>query len=352
MNEDKKLRLKELLSVPSKTYQEEMMVDYICQQLDKIEGVTYYRDEMLNIYATKGVLEDGEYYPMFIAHTDTVHNIVDEIVVVETQRKKPNHFGMVFDDTVFDVLEGQTPDGLPTGVGGDDKCGIFLCLELLETLPKVKVGFFVSEETGCHGSSKCDQNFLEDIGYAIQFDAPGDSLITEICSGINLFDGDGDFIKRLTPLFIETMGKKPLRQTHPYTDVSQIKKKIDVSCINFSCGYYNMHTAHEFVVLDDVERAYELGIKMVNEFGYQKNEFKYSTPNWTNFFTTPTTLNDDENILNMEVESKVVIDGLSLKVTEEFDGLIIEDRFYGTEIFIDESELEELFDYLKDRYSY
>jgi hypothetical protein len=69
MNLDK---FKELLSVPSKTYQEEDMVEYICNELDLIEGVTYYRDDMMNVYATKGVLEEDEFYPMFIAHTDTV----------------------------------------------------------------------------------------------------------------------------------------------------------------------------------------------------------------------------------------------------------------------------------------
>jgi len=35
--------------------------------------VEYYTDDMNNVYATKGTLNEGEYYPMFIAHTDTVH---------------------------------------------------------------------------------------------------------------------------------------------------------------------------------------------------------------------------------------------------------------------------------------
>ena len=47
MNIDK---FKELLSVPSKTYQEEDMVEYICDELEKIQGVKYYRDSMMNIY--------------------------------------------------------------------------------------------------------------------------------------------------------------------------------------------------------------------------------------------------------------------------------------------------------------
>jgi hypothetical protein len=51
-------------------------------------------------------------------------------------------------------------DGAPTGIGGDDKCGVFACLTLLKELPYVKAAFFVSEETGCHGSLKADPRFL------------------------------------------------------------------------------------------------------------------------------------------------------------------------------------------------
>ncbi len=46
MNLDK---FKELLSVPSKTYQEEDMVEYLCNELDTFPGVSYYRDEMMNL---------------------------------------------------------------------------------------------------------------------------------------------------------------------------------------------------------------------------------------------------------------------------------------------------------------
>jgi len=150
-------KFKELLSVPTKTYQEEDMVEFICNELDEMEGVTFYRDEMMNIYATKGVLEEGEYYPMFIAHTDTVHSKIDKIIVKEEKLSRPNTFGKTFDDTLVDVLKAYDENGNPTGIGGDDKCGIFICLELLKQLDKVKIGLFVSEETGCHGSSKCDE---------------------------------------------------------------------------------------------------------------------------------------------------------------------------------------------------
>jgi tripeptide aminopeptidase len=212
MNIDK---FKELLSVPSKTYQEEDMVEYICNELDSIEGVMYYRDEMMNVYATKGVLEEGEYYPMFIAHTDTVHTKIDKIVVKEEKLKRPNTFGKTFDDTLVDVLKAYDEEGNPTGIGGDDKCGIFICLELLKQLDKVKIGLFVSEETGCHGSSKCDESFLTDVGYITQYDAPGNHLISEICSGVRLFERDSEFFEKSISVIESAFGNEMMSTITP-----------------------------------------------------------------------------------------------------------------------------------------
>jgi putative aminopeptidase FrvX len=58
------------------------------------------------------------------------------------------------------ALKAYNDLGNPTGIGGDDKCGVYACLELLKELPNLKAAFFVSEETGCHGSKKADPNFF------------------------------------------------------------------------------------------------------------------------------------------------------------------------------------------------
>ena len=345
MNIDK---FKELLSVPSKTYQEEDMVEYICNELDSIEGVTYYRDDMMNIYATKGGLEEGEYYPMFIAHTDTVHTKIDKIVVKEEKLTRPNTFGKSFGDDKVDCLKAYTEYGSPTGIGGDDKCGIFICLELLKQLDKVKIGLFVSEETGCHGSSKCDENFLQDVGYITQYDAPGNHLISEICSGVRLFERDSEFFIKTLDIITTCFGNEMLIQSHPYTDISQLKKKIDVSCINISCGYYNMHSNQEFISIDDVCRAIEVGKNMVNTLGYKKYEYEYKPI----IYTKQTTMNSlvefddyeeiykkEEKIYNLE----------SVDIIEDTDGITISDIYDGVSIFISDDDLPDLYEILKYR---
>ena len=336
-------KFKELLSVPSKTYQEEDMVEYLCSEMDSIAGVTYYRDDMMNIYATKGGLADGEFYPMFIAHTDTVHQKIDKIIVKEEKLVRPSTFGKTFDKTEVDCLKAYTENGGPTGIGGDDKCGIFICLELLKQLDKVKIGLFVSEETGCHGSSKCDENFLKDVGYITQYDAPGNHLISEICSGVRLFDREGEFFTKVLKVIEESFGNEMLVQSHPYTDVSQLKKKADVSCINMSCGYYNMHSNQEFVSIEDVRRAIEAGKNMVKELGYKKYEYVYKPI----VYTPQTVMN---SLIDIDDEYEEEFHQLeTVDVIEEKDGITISDAFDGTSLFINDDDLPYLFEILKNR---
>jgi len=340
-------KFKDLLSVPSKTYQEEDMVEYICSELDKIEGVSYYRDIMMNVYATKGTLTENESYPMFIAHTDTVHNMIDKIIVKEEKLPRPNTFGKTFDKSEVDCLKAYDEDGNPTGIGGDDKCGIFICLELLKQLDKVKIGLFVSEETGCHGSSKCDENFLKDVGYITQYDAPGNHLISEICSGVRLFDRDSEFFTKTLKVIEESFGNEMLVQSHPYTDISQLKKKSDVSCINMSCGYYNMHSNQEFISIDDVKNSIDAGKNMVKVLGYKKYEYVYKPIVYTQQTVMNSLIGFDDDDFYIESEEFHQLE--TIDVMEEKSGVTISDIFGGGSVFISDDDLPYLYDILKNR---
>ena len=299
---------------------------------------------MMNIYATKGKLNEGEYYPMFISHTDTVHQKVDKIIVKEENLIRPNTFGKSFSNDEVSCLKAYTEDGNPTGIGGDDKCGIFICLELLKTLDKVKIGLFVSEETGCHGSSKCDENFLQDVGYITQYDAPGNHLISEICSGVRLFDRDSEFFEKTLKVIESAFGNEMLVQSHPYTDISQLKKKIDVCCINMSCGYYNMHTNQEFVSIEDVENAITAGLNMVKELGLKKYKYEYKP-----IVYTPQTVMNSLLQFEDDEEDYPVHQLESIDVIEEKDGITISDIFDGNNLFINDDDLVYLYEILKER---
>ena len=158
--------LKEVLSVPTKTYQEDLMVQYLVSWLTE-NNIDHFVDEYKNVYAIKQespLIAPDFYFPCVIAHTDTVHNI-DTINIREEML--PNTQG-----EIKLSLKAYNDLGRPTGIGGDDKAGVFACLTLLKELPYLKAAFFVSEETGCHGSMKAKEEFFKNVGYGIQFDAP------------------------------------------------------------------------------------------------------------------------------------------------------------------------------------
>ena len=261
--------LKQVLSVPTHTYEEDMMIDFLANYLSERQH-KFYVDDYGNVYVTKGEISDGEFYPCVVSHTDTVHTL-DTINVKEEYL--PNSKG----NNSFS-LKAYNDFGEPTGIGGDDKCGVFACLQLLEELPKLKVAFFVSEETGCHGSKNADPKFFENVGYAIQFDAPENWMVTERCWGTTLFDRRSDFFKHCDNVLTESFPEKLQYFSHPYTDVYALKESFDFSCINISIGYYDYHTKNEYVVVEDVYNGIYVGKKMIEKLGYSKYRFKTEKP--------------------------------------------------------------------------
>ncbi len=147
-------------------------------------------------------------------------------------------------------------------------------MELLKELPNLKAAFFVSEETGCHGSKKADANFFMNVGYGIQFDAPGNRMVTEFCMGTQLFDRESDFFKTCDNVLTENFKGEQEYFSNPYTDVYALKNLFDFSCINFAIGYYDYHTRNEYVVVEDVYNGIETGKKMIQDLGYKKYLYK------------------------------------------------------------------------------
>ena len=259
--------LKEVLSIPTKTFKEGLMVEFLNKWLTE-NNIDHYVDQHNNVYATKGDtsnLNDDFYFPCVVSHTDTVHNL-DVINIREENLRNAQHQLKL-------SLKAYNNHGKPTGIGGDDKCGVFACLVLLKELPYLKAAFFVSEEIGCIGSKNADENFFKNVGYAIQFDAPENWMITEKCFGEILFDRDSNFFESCNKVLTESMNNDDMKyMVHPYTDVYALRSKFDFSCINFSIGYYNYHTQNEYVVVEDVYNGIKIGKDMISELGYRFHE--------------------------------------------------------------------------------
>ena len=126
--------LKQMLALPSPSYHEKAMVEFIVRHIEQMgprTGVRCRVDEHNNVYITKG---DAEFLPCVAAHIDTVHRSTPACIV--------QHGGL---------LVGFDEAGRRTGIGGDDKAGVFICLELLERFDNIAVVLFAAEEVGHQG---------------------------------------------------------------------------------------------------------------------------------------------------------------------------------------------------------
>ena len=128
-------------------------------------------------------------------------------------------------------------------------------------------------------------------------------------------------------------------------DSLQLKKKIDVCCINMSCGYYNMHSNQEFVSIEDVENSIVAGLNMVKELGYKKYKYEYKPI----VYTPQTVMNSLVKFMDDEDEDYPVHQLESVDVLEEKDGITISDVFQGDSLFISDDDIPYLYEILKER---
>jgi len=334
MNKD---RLKEVLSIPSVYGEEGLVRDYI-QKYAEDNDIDYHIDKKGNIYLTKGSedkLTEGEFYPCVVAHMDTVHR---------------NHINLVYTNQRLDIVEQPYENSQytdlqqtaliakhpttkeQTGIGGDDKCGVAVCLEMLDHFDIIKAAFFVEEEIGMKGSKEADSEFFKKVGYAIQFDAPSSNWITEVCSGQRLFDTD---FKELITEDLSNNGYTTF-SNDPFTDVNQLAQKFDFCCLNLGCGYYRQHTNHEYVIVEEVEDAIRAGKSLITKLRFEYYEHKKNNvilaEDRSNFYYD--SYEDEEKLLqNMSVDiTEAVIEMLSegcdKEEISEFVQQYLEDNYY------------------------
>ena len=190
---------------------------------------------------------------MLTAHMDTVHERPVKNITVEKHEK-------------------MTIISSPQGIGGDDRCGIFMILEILRTTEmRPTILFCEDEEIGGIGSNKfCHTPYLKELSeikFIIELDrANASDLVYYNC-------GNADFMK-----FCEnTTGYKTAYGT--FSDICHLSPALDVASVNISCGYYKQHTLKEYVIYEEMENSIEKVKALlakeneVERFDYQEDKY-------------------------------------------------------------------------------
>lgn len=183
----------------------------------------------------KTTVKDGFIYAkgsipvLLVAHMDTVHASPPKIICYS----EDNRFIMS-----------------PYGIGGDDRCGIYMILEIIK-LYKCHVLFTEDEEIGGHGALKfISSNIKPNVNYIVEFDRKGanDCVFYE--------DDNKEFHE-----FVESFGFKTAKGS--FSDISLIAPKLGISAVNLSCGYFSPHTNHELIDMKIINNNIDRSISMI-----------------------------------------------------------------------------------------
>jgi tripeptide aminopeptidase len=228
------------------------MVQFAKDHADRIPNTTVHIDKYNNVFIRRGT---ADFYPCVSSHIDSVHPVSRKFALQQSGS----------------TLTAVDERGKQVGFGGDDKTGVYICLEMLQRFDNICVALFSAEEIGCQGARKIEASLFDNVGYLMEFDCPARDMMSYTSGGVRLFDNHGDFIHAALPV-LNTFGISKW-QHHPYSDVLAIRKRFDFSCFNLSSGYYNWHRSNECVKIADTGNSLEMADALVRALGEKRYEF-------------------------------------------------------------------------------
>lgn len=275
-----------------------------------------YEAGYLNLVSGDGYLLGVGSSIMVTAHMDTVHkeNVRDVIIenVAEFNERNKNVInefdprkGWATKDYSLTIKGNlaNTVISSPQGIGGDDRCGVFMILELLDRGYRPTVLFCEDEEIGGVGSNKFIRtsysNVLEDMKYLIELDRANDSDAVFYDCGNEEFQ---NYIMDKTG-YEEASGS--------FSDIGHLSPDGDVASVNLSCGYYKAHTTSEYVIFEEMMNTIDKVVLLlddeenVEKFDYQRSYYKgwYVPRDYYSYDYTPSSkYSYDEWIVTLRTE--------------------------------------------------
>jgi len=235
----------------------------------------YLASKKYNVVDEDGFLyAKGDVPVLLVAHMDTVHT---------KQCEK-----------IYKVNGRMTS---PQGIGGDDRCGVFIIMNLVKEL-HCSVLLCEDEEKGGVGARKfikakyattnekgqaAEVRYIDELGvnYMVEFDRRGNNdAVFYSCANEEFID----FVEDATN-FKFANGS--------FSDISVLMPEAKLSAVNLSCGYYNAHCVTEYVMYDEMMDTVEAAKVLIKEkcdkpFEYVMKTTTYRAPSWSGINKTHT----------------------------------------------------------------
>lgn len=227
--------LPEFVEICKKTQKE--LIEWLPKILIK-EGYTDV------VYGKGYIYAKGKIPVLLTAHMDTVHD--DKMIIFYEREENGKH-----------IISS------PQGIGGDDRCGIYMILEIIKT-HKCSVLFCEDEEIGGVGSKAfCTTDLISELtnlNYLIELDRAN-------ANDAVFYDCDN---KDFTKFILDNTGFK--EEYGSFSDISYLAPASGVAAVNLSCGYYHAHTLKEEVVIEEMLTTIEVVKKLLD---VESERFEY-----------------------------------------------------------------------------
>lgn len=249
MNNSQRKLLTEILRTQSVSRQTKRMRNLMRVRLEEAGMHVEMRDRQ--IFARKGRKSP---VPFIVAHSDTVYPIVPN----ENYR-----IAWDFNSGSVKYYAEDPKEKKRRGIGGDDKCGLFVALQIAQNMNDVGVIITTDEEIGCVGAKRVKKEDLEDASVLIQADRRGGTDAVKRISG---FDISGEDWQE----HVETSVKSHGYTWHTWganTDVFAMQgtEAASVSAVNLSAGYHLPHTENDWIDEEQLENAFELALALAEK---------------------------------------------------------------------------------------
>ena len=196
------------------------------------------------------ICEDGFLYAkgempyLVTAHMDTVH---------KKQCRRYNVFN----------CKGKHRIQSKDGIGGDDRCGVYMIVRMVLDGYRPSILFCEDEEIGSIGAGKfCKTDYIDNLNvhYMIELDRAN-------ANDAVFYDCDN---KEFTNYILENSGYK--EAIGSWSDICELSEESRIASVNFSCGYYNAHTTDEYVIFEEMQNTLMMVEKLLR---LECDDFEY-----------------------------------------------------------------------------